>query len=142
MRFQILRLKEEFLGALTGVERLVSDAGQSSPVYAESARRSLIAFGRAAALLGPGGDSTRVSRRLHAARDALRVLGMDLDMLLALGLIDKTRLAPSKREIAEIERILGNIERLGRGGGGPSGAAEPLDDHSRADPANGDNVEE
>lgn len=124
MRFQILQLKEGFLGALAALEQILRDTGGSGSVYVESARRSVIAFGRAAALLGSGGDPVRVRRRNQAARDALRVLSMDLDVLLALGLIDKTRLAPTKRSVAELERILDRIDRLGRGAGGPATTPE------------------
>ncbi len=120
MRFQILQLKEGFLGALAALEQLLRDSGGSGSMYIESARRSVIAFGRAAALLGPGGDPVRVRRRNQAARDALRVLSMDLDVLLALGLIDNTRLAPTKRSVAELDRI----DWLGRGAGGPSATDE------------------
>lgn len=125
MRFQILRLKEEFLGALAEIERLLRDAGDSSPIYVESARRSVIAFGRAAAVVGPGGDPVRAGRRFHAVRDALRVLSMDLDVLLALALIDKTRLAPTKQRIAAMEKILENIARIARGAGSTNKMDEP-----------------
>ncbi len=117
MRFQILRLREEFLGTLADVERLLRRVGDSASMFAESARRSAIAFGRAVAVLGPGGDSARVSRRIHAARDALRVLSMDLDMLLALGLVGKVDLAPTKQRLASMEKTLENIARLARGAG-------------------------